>query len=140
MAMAFALPAHARDWLFEPSVGASATYSDNANQSATNPQDALILSVTPGFTLRSQGSRRVRASVSYGLTGVARFSDDNSTDLNHHLSATGTAELIEDFLFIDGNASISQELISLLGSPADAEINDSNRATVGTYSISPYIK
>lgn len=140
MAMAFAMPVHARNWLFEPSVGASATYSDNANQSATNPQDALILSVTPGFTLRSQGSRRVRASVSYGLTGVARFSDDNSTDVNHHLSATGTAELIEDFLFIDGNASISQELISLLGSPADAEINDSNRATVGTYSISPYIK
>src|SRR4030065_2212517 len=78
MAMVFAMPAHARAWLFEPRVGASAPYSDNANQSATNPEDALILSVTPGFTLRSQGSRRVRASVSYGLTGVARLSDEKS--------------------------------------------------------------
>jgi uncharacterized protein (PEP-CTERM system associated) len=140
MAMAFASTAHALDWDIEPSVGASATYTDNANQSETDPEDALILSVTPGFTLTSQGSRRVRASLHYGLSGVARFSEDNSTDLNHNLGAVGNAELIEDFLFIDGSARISQELISLFGSPADADINDSNRATVGTYSISPYIQ
>jgi len=140
IAMGFASTAHALDWQFEPSVGASVTYSDNANQSATNPEDALILSVTPGFSLTSKGSRRVQASVNYGLSGVARFGEEQSTDLNHNLGAVGKAELIEDFLFIDGTASISQELISLFGSPADADINDSNRATVGTYSISPYIQ
>ena len=134
------MPAHALDWRVEPSVGASATYTDNANQSATNPEDALILSVTPSVSLRSEGSRRVRASLRYGLRGVARFGEDQSTDLNHNLGAAGNAELIEDFLFIDGSARISQELISLFGSPADADINDSNRATVGTYSISPYIQ
>ena len=140
MAMAFAMPAHAVDWRFEPSVGATATYTDNANQSESDPEDALILTVRPGFTLRSEGLRRIQASVNYGLSGVARFGEDQSTDLNHNLGATGKAELIEDFLFIDGTASISQELISLFGSPADADINDSNRATVGTYSISPYIQ
>jgi len=140
MAAAFAMPAYALDWRFEPSVRASATYTDNVNQSATDPQDALILSVMPGFTLSSHGSRRVRASLQYGLMGVARFSENNSTDLNHNLNAIGNAELIEDFLFIDGSARISQELISLFGSPADSEINSSNRATVGTYSISPYIR
>jgi uncharacterized protein (PEP-CTERM system associated) len=140
MAMAFAMPAHALDWRLERSVGAAATYTDNANQSASNPEDALILSVTPSFALRSEGSRRVQATLQYGLTGVARFGEDNSTDLYHNLNAVGKAELVEDFLFVDGSARISQELISLLGSPADAEINDSNRATVGTYSISPYIQ
>lgn len=140
MAMTFASAAQALDWRFEPSVGASATYTDNAKQSETNPEDALILGVTPGFTLRSEGSRRVQATLQYGLTGVARVGEDESTDLNHRFNAAGKAELIEDFLFIDGNARVSQELISLFGSPADAEINDSNRATVGTYSISPYIQ
>lgn len=140
MAMAFAMPAHALDWRLERSVGASASITDNANQSATDPENALILSVTPSFTLRSQGSRRVQATLQYGLTGVARFGEDQSTDLYHNLNAIGKAELVEDFLFIDGSARISQELISLFGSPADAEINDSNRATVGTYSISPYIQ
>ncbi|MHB1213735.1 MAG: TIGR03016 family PEP-CTERM system-associated outer membrane protein [Thiobacillus sp.] len=128
------------EWQFSPSLAARTTYTDNVNQSHSDPQDALILSVTPGFSLRSKGSRRVQAAVNYSLTGVARFSDNNSTDLNHNLGANGKAELIEDFLFLDGSASISQELISLLGSPADATTNADNRATVGSYSISPYIQ
>ena len=140
MAMACALPAYAVEWRFEPNVGASATYTDNVNQSASNPEDALILRVTPGFNLRSQGSRRVQASVNYSLSGVARFSEDNSTDLFHNLGAVGKAELIEDFLFLDGTASISQALLSLTGSPADATTNNANRATVGVYSLSPYIR
>jgi uncharacterized protein (PEP-CTERM system associated) len=138
--MAFASTAHALDWNFEPSVGAAATYTDNVNQSATSPEDALILNVTPGFSLISKGSSRVQATVQYGLRSVARFGDNESTDLNHNLNAIGTAELVEDFLFIDGSARVSQELISLFGSPAEADVNDANRATVGTYSISPYIQ
>jgi len=140
MAMAFASTAHAIDWRFEPSIGASATYTDNVNQSANNPQDALILAETPGFMLRSEGSRRVQASLQYGLTGVERFGGNSSSDFYHNLNAVGKAELVKDFLFIDGNASISQQLVSLLGSPADATINNSNRTTVGIYSISPYIQ
>ena len=140
LVLAYTPAALALDWRFEPNVRASATYTDNVNQSESNPEDAVILTITPGFTMSSEGSRRVQAALRYGLTGVARFGENDNSDLNHRLNATGKAELIEDFLFIDGNARISQELISLFGSPAEAEINDSNRATVGTYSISPYIQ
>ena len=140
IAMACSLPAYAVEWRFEPSVGTSATYTDNVNQSANNPEDALILSVTPGFSLRSQGSRRVQATMNYSLTGVSRFSEDNSSDLFHNLAAVGKAELIEDFLFLDGTASISQALLSLTDSPADATTNSANRATVGVYSLSPYVQ
>ncbi len=141
MALTFAPTARAIDWRFEPTLNASSTYTDNVNQSASNTQDALILTATPGFTLRSEGSRRVQASLQYGLTGVKRFGDDDrSDDVYHNLNAIGKAELVEDFLFIDGRANISQQLISLLGSTADATTNDSNRTTVGTYSISPYIQ
>lgn len=132
--------ASAVDWNFTPTLNNSATFTDNVRQSASNRESALILSVTPGFTLVSEGSRRVRATVGYGVSGVARFGGDSSTDVNHNLSAVGKAELVEDFLFLDGTARISQELISLLGSPADANTNSSNRATVGTYSFSPHIQ
>lgn len=141
VALTLAPAAHAIDWRFEPYVNASSTYTDNVNQRSSNTQDALILTATPGFTLRSEGSRRVQASLQYGLTGVKRFGDDDrSDDVYHNLNAVGKAELVEDFLFIDGNAHVSQQLISLLGSPADATTNDSNRTTVGTYSISPYVQ
>ena len=138
--MAFASAAHAIDWRFEPYLNASATYTDNVRQSSNNPQDGLILTATPGFTLRSEGSRRVQASLQYGLTGVTRFGGNQSDNFYHNLTAVGKAELVKDFLFIDGSANISQQLISLLGSPADATVNNSNRTTVGTYSISPYIQ
>ena len=134
------MPAQAIDWRVEPNVGAAATYSDNANQSKNDPQDQVSLSVTPGVIVHSEGSRRVDATLQYHMLGVARFGGDNSSDLYHNLNASGKAELVEDFLFIDANASVSQELISLLGSPADVTVNGNNRATTGGYSISPYIK
>jgi uncharacterized protein (PEP-CTERM system associated) len=140
MAMAFGSDAYALDWDFEPYVGGSAIYTDNENQSADDPKDALILTATPGFSLRSKGSRRIQAGMNYALTGVARFGDDLDNDLYQNLSAIGSAELMEDFLFIDGTASISQQLISLYGSRADPAINSSNLTTTGTYSISPYMR
>ena len=140
LAMAGVTPAHAIDWRFERSVAAAITYTDNANHSESDPQDALILSVTPRFAARSEGSRRLNASLQYGLKGTARFGENNTENLYHNLNAAGKAELVEDFLFVDGSARVSQQLISLQGSPADAEISDSNRATVGTYSISPYVQ
>ena len=139
-ALAFAAPGHAIDWRFSAGVGGSATYTDNVNQSASNTEDSLILTVTPNFTLRTEGSRRLNATIQYGLTGVARFGGGDNTDLFHNLNAAGTAELVEDFFFIDAAARVSQELISLTGSPADATINPDNRATTGSWDISPYIK
>jgi uncharacterized protein (PEP-CTERM system associated) len=137
MAVMFASPAFALDWRLTPTLGASATLSDNVNQSATDQQGSLILSVTPGFTLQSEGSRRVQAAMNYGLTGVTRTGANQNNDLFSALTANGKAELMEDFLFIDGTAVVSQQLISLLGSPADATINSSNRAATGSYDISP---
>lgn len=139
MATAFALPAQAVDWRFEPRVSASATYSDNVNQSASNAEDGWSLGVSPGFSLSSHGSRRVQAVVQYNLSAVTRFGGDKSDDLYHNLNAAGKAELIEDFLFLDANAAVSQQLTSLLGSLADVSVNDSNHSTVGTYSISPNV-
>jgi len=140
MAMAYGPAAHAVDWNFKPFVDASATYTDNQNQSADNPKDALILTATPGFSLHSEGSRRFQAGMNYGLTGVVRMGDNLDNELYQSLYAIGNAELMEDFLFIDGTASISQQLISLFGSLADTAVNSSNRTTTSTYSVSPYIK
>ena len=46
MVLGFAADAQALDWRFAPSVGVSATYSDNANQSRSNPEDELSLTAT----------------------------------------------------------------------------------------------
>jgi uncharacterized protein (PEP-CTERM system associated) len=143
-ALAVVPAAYAVDWRLEPSLSASAIYTDNANQSARDSSDAHIFQVMPGFTLQSEGSRRLQAVLQYWMTAVSRLHpedvEDTSTDFLHRLNAATNAELIDDFLFFDGTARISQELISFEGPLAPAEINDSNRAAVGTYSLSPHIK
>ncbi len=135
-ALTFAAPAHAGDWLFEPRVSAFTTFTDNVDQSSSNEESAFILGATPGFTLRTRGSRRMEATIDYSLTGVVRSAGDNDSDLFHNLNAAGTAELAEDFFFIDAGARVSQELISVLGSQADAVVNSSNRTTTGSFDIS----
>jgi len=140
MALAFGPDAHALDWDFQPYVSGSVIYTDNENQSENDPEDALILTATPGFSLVSKGSRRVRAGMNYGVTGVARFGDNLDNEIYQNLHALGNAELMEDFLFIDATASISQQLISLSGSQTDTAINSSNRTTTSTYTISPYVQ
>jgi uncharacterized protein (PEP-CTERM system associated) len=139
-ALAFTLPAHAVDWLFEPRVSAFTTFTDNVDQSSSNEESAFILGATPGFTLRTRGSRRMEATIDYSLTGVVRSAGNDNSDLFHNLNAAGTAELAEDFFFIDAGARVSQELISVLGSQADAVVNDSNLTTTGSFNISPYIR
>lgn len=139
MVFGFASDASALDWRFTPSVGVGVSYSDNANQSNANPEDELSLTVTPAFSLTSSGSRRVRASLNYGLSAVTRFGEDNSNDVYHRLGGIGKAELMEDLLFIDGSVNVSQNLVSLFGSPADAITNDANRATTSVYTLSPHL-
>jgi uncharacterized protein (PEP-CTERM system associated) len=140
MAMAFGPDAHALEWDFQPYVSGSAIYTDNQNQSENDPKDALILTATPGFSLRSKGSRRVQAGMNYSVTGVARFGDDLDNEIYQNLGARGNAELMEDFLFIDATARISQQLISLSGSQTDTAINSDNRTTTSSYTISPYVQ
>ncbi len=135
--MAFAAPAHALDWRIEPRIGTQVLLSDNVNQS-DDKQSGTALSVTPGIALRSAGSRRVQAALNYNLSAVARTGGGRDDDIIHTLGATGLAEVVEDFIFVEGSANVSQQLISLLGSPTDATTNSSNRADVGTYSLSPY--
>ncbi len=135
-----ACPAVALDWDFTPTLGGSATFTDNVNQSANNAESSFILTATPGFSLQSRGSQRIEAGMFYGLTGVTRTGEGQDDSLYSLLNARANAELMEDFLFLDASAGISQQLISLLGSQADPSINDTNRAATGSYSISPYIK
>jgi uncharacterized protein (PEP-CTERM system associated) len=138
-ASVFSPLAQAIEWDVTPSISATSTATDNSSQSSSNSQGSLITTVSPGISLVSKGSRRIKAALSYRVTGIVRVGGDNqSNNINHNLAANGKAELVEDFLYLDGSANISQQLISLLGSPADANTNNSNRATVGTYSISPY--
>lgn len=138
-----ALPASAVDWLFDANIGARATVSDNGNQSSDNAQTETRLSVIPTVNARTRGSQRLDASVTYGLDATTRLDDGGNTangnkdSITHLLGAYANAELVEDLFYLDARANVSPQLLSLLSAPTADRGDTGNRATVGTYSVSP---
>ncbi len=134
-------PAIAGQWSLTPSVSARTELTDNVGQAPDGQKEsAVILGATPGFTLTSEGFRRLQVNVSYFLSGVERIGEKNtSSDLNHNLGARASAELVDQLFFVDAQANVSQVLTSLLGSPGGGTLDTGNLTTVGTYSLSPYL-
>ncbi|BBP02813.1 hypothetical protein TPL01_02450 [Sulfuriferula plumbiphila] len=137
-----ALPAVAADWKITPNLTVSERYTDNVNlaPSGQSRESDFITEVRPGVQISKDGARlKVRAS--YALQSLTYLNNSNYNALNHQLYAAANAELLKDFLFLDANTAISQQNLNALAPVGFGNTNaPKNLTTVGTYSISPYIK
>lgn len=131
----------AADWKLTPSLDLEETYSDNIRLAPRGGEKSdWVTQVNPGVSLTGTGPH-LKAHVTYRMQNIFYANDSSQRKTNHQLSAGATAELVNDFLFLDGNASISQQNISLFGPQAADNTNiTGNRASVTTYSISPYLR
>ncbi|MCC2681685.1 MAG: hypothetical protein K0S36_1249 [Nitrosospira multiformis] len=85
--------------------------------------------------------RRFTLSADYTMNNLIYAENSNLTRMRHQLNARGTAELMEDFFFVDGTAAIAQQNVSLFGPQAIDNVNATgNRANVRTFNVSPYIR
>lgn len=128
-----------RQFSIVPSLSVSETLTDNATLSSAKRSDA-VTQVTPSLQISSNGGR-VRGFANYSLSEViyARGSDSNRFQQN--LDATVKAEAIENFAFIDADASISRQNISALGTPApDSTLQSDNQTEVRSVRLSPYVQ
>ena len=136
-----ALPAAAAQWRGTLNLNASETYTDNASLTpAAAAKSDFVTQVSPGFSLRGTGPK-LNVSVDYFLqeSVYARESDLNRT--NHSLAASAKSELAKNWLFIDANASIAQETVSVVGPVGgDNTTSNANRAEVRTFRVSPYVR
>lgn len=131
----------AAEWTTTPSLTLKETYSDNvALAPPSRERSDWITEINPGITSTGTGSH-LKAHVSYTMQNIFYANDSSQNTTNHQLGAGANAKLVDEFLFLDGNASISQQNISLFGPLAANNTNiTGNRATVSTYSISPYLR
>lgn len=123
-----------------PSVSVTETITDNALLSSTQRQSDAVTVLTAGVSVSGRGGR-VQGSLDYQLTGSihARSSEGNTT--GNSLRAKLNAELVENFFFLDANASIGQQTISAFGvQTADPAFDSPNRTEVRSYSISPSVR
>ena len=139
MASAAPTKASAAEWRVQPALSVEETYTDNVELDNAAKESDWITTVTPSVSISGQGAR-LQASIFYSAAYLyfAR-SDTQRDDLRHNLSANLSTELINDYLFVDAGAGISQEFLDRRAaiSGSDANITE-NRATVQNYRISPY--
>ncbi len=137
--LAAALPggANADDWKLEAGISAKETYTDNVALSSTNRQSDFITDLSPYITASKKGAR-FQADFRYAMQNLFYADQSSRNRINHQLAGRAKAELWENELFLDANASISQQLTSLLGPVGDTATAASNTTDVYTLSVSPY--
>ena len=138
-----AVPAVADTWRLSPWASAEATYTNNVNYSAgSQAKGDFVTSVSAGLNINGEGGgKRLRLSGSIGAAQQLYIGQpqDNSFAPNVNLSAK--LEAIENFAFVDAQASISPTFISPFGAqPANLVNATPNRNTQQTYLVSPHIR
>lgn len=127
-------------WLITPSLSGSMTLTDNVRPGQGNKQSDLITSVTPAIRIDGKGGR-VSGSLSFSwqqnfYANESRYNNDQTA-----LSASGKAELIEQWLFLDASASIAQRTKSVFATQTVGnELVNDNRGQTTSYQWSPYIQ
>lgn len=127
-------------YIFEPRVSISGTYSNNIDLSSKNPSSDFLTEVSPGFRWSSNRGR-IRGNVDYSLNQLLYTRRSDKNELQNALTANGTAELVDNWAFIDVNGSISQQYISAFGAPSIGSTNiNENKTEVSSFKYSPYVK
>ncbi len=137
---AWCAPAAAQQSTLTPTLSVSTSYVDVRDGGGDDDRQ-FVTEVAPGFTW-TRNSGRVQGSISYAFRAIFR-SDDRESDSTHNaLRGRLRAELIEDWLFVDSTASITQQAVSAFGRQVNDDVllpND-NRTEVRTWSVAPYVQ
>ncbi len=120
---------------FRPSVTISQEFSDNIDLDPEDEQSAFTTRVTPGlsyrgFTPRFRGGFDGAIGTRYITEG-----DDQGFGVDGALTADGELRLVRDFLFLEGQASVSQEVLN-----NDEAQSEANLDTVQVYRLSPVLR
>jgi hypothetical protein len=135
-----AIPAaHAENWRITPTLAVNETLTNNLYLNSTNRTSDLVTGITPGISIDGKGAR-ASLRLSYAFTEQIYARESSSNGHQNALTAIGTLEAIDDWLFIDATGSISQQYLSAFGTISPSTANVNNQTETSSYSISPYIK
>jgi uncharacterized protein (PEP-CTERM system associated) len=132
-------PAAAGEWTIEPRFSVSETYTDNVRLAEKGLEEEDYVTVaSPGIALHGTG-RRVQLNLDYSLDYFSFVNQSSEDEFRNQLTATGLAELVEERLFIDAQASVSEEIVDNTDEISASEFNvTDNRRTLQVYNVSPF--
>jgi uncharacterized protein (PEP-CTERM system associated) len=135
--------AAAAEWVVTPSIGVRQSFTDNATHAAPGRAKAdTLTSVTPGVSIQGTGDR-LNLNLDYYVTRNQYFDNTELSGNSQSLLGGGTAELIDELLYLDARAAIFQQTVDPTGpqsANSDANGSNTNTRTVRTYTLSPYLR
>ncbi len=133
----FSAPGVAAEWRGSTGLKIGETYSDNVRLDSEDEKSEWTTVITPNISLTGKGARAdvsLMAAVEFNTLG------GDADSVNPQLQADAGVEVVEDFFFIDADASARQTSIDPYSSYGFSNLNErDNRTTTYDYSISPYI-
>ena len=131
----------ASEWTLQPSLNFTENYSSNILRATRGKeQHDWVTQLTPSLSLNSNGPR-LKLDSTYQMQNLLYAKNNQRNTTRHQLNAHAYAELINELLFMDGTATISQQNTNPLTSQAPNNFNPTgNLAQVVTLTASPYLK
>jgi len=126
---------------FSTSIDGGLSTLVNSRQGGRDSPD-VVVDVRPGFSISSRAGRVV-GSLSYAMLLSQRSRNSESEDsVSHNLSSQFSAVAIDRLMYVDGSASISQQLKDPHGarSASNSSAGSNNRLEVASASLSPRLE
>lgn len=128
------------EWMVKPRISVREIYTDNIELAPNDRDDQFVTEVIPGVFVRGDG-RRFRLDLLFNLDAVLFPSGDFDNNVYPQLQAAGTAEVIEELLFLDIDSTISQTNADNTRRLASDNISQTgNRIDTYTYRVSPFLR
>lgn len=122
-----------------PTASMTQTLTDNVLLDDAHKRSDAVTELTLGVRLASRG--RVRGFLDYQLTGSVHARESSENNVANALRAGMDAILIDNFLFIEGAASITQQAVSAFGvQSAGGSADNRNRTEVRSFSVTPSVR
>jgi uncharacterized protein (PEP-CTERM system associated) len=101
----------------------------------------FVTQFRPGLQITAR-TGRLRGTLVYYLDANRHTRSTSNATLQNSLNANGSAEVIQNWFFVDGRANISQQALSAYGQQtvAGSQSSGNNQTEVGTLYVSPYLK
>lgn len=134
-------PAGGRGFAITPTFSISQLVTDNQRLASTGESSEAITQLSPGLRISSR-SGRIQGNLDYSLNALIHARDSGANAVQHALSSTAVAELVENRVFVDGRATISQQSVSAFGvqSEPGSRLENENRSEVVSFGLSPSLR
>lgn len=123
-----------------PRISITETFTNNVSLKASGGQTELVTEISPGIRI-SSGVGRLKGYFDYSLNNRFFGQGTSANSSQNALTAFGTWEAIEGRGFIDVSGTISQQVVSALGTVAASTSNvNANSTEATTFRVSPYFR